>query len=149
MRAQGWWWAGMGMGMLACLGCGAEGDPELGMASRVPAGVTPAAVAPAMAEPAAVSPAPAADLTLRTREITVDRLIAGIVYADRVEAESGRVDQVFQSPMERQWETEVRDGKLETAQAEAPTVYAQTIKVGFLQAREVHAREVRIKPPGK
>jgi hypothetical protein len=81
---------------------------------------------------------------LRAKEIRADAVRAGIIYAKEVEANDGRVGRIFEGETEV-WERERKDDKVSAANIAADVIYAKEIKAGWVEAREIHAKKVRIR----
>jgi hypothetical protein len=129
-----------------------EASGVMPMATPAPApspAPTPAPPSPAPAPGPANPPAPTlplpplSDIVVRARDIEVDRLTAGLIIADKVEAEAGSIAHVHLQ-RDKRWQTEITDEDMDLPALTADLVYARNIKVRWLEAQQVWAREVHL-----
>ena len=158
---------------VAALGLGCSGDPEPGDGSGITrSGGTPTALDPervsgtgaATTPPATPGPAPTTPpvtapgpaptnpavapvaVVIRAEKITVDRLVARLVHAEKIEAQILTVDDLRQDQDPSLWQAELASHQLEMAELEADTVYAKEIHVRHLTASQVFAKRADVKP---
>jgi hypothetical protein len=90
-------------------------------------------------------PAPLAEgqRVVRAKELRAGRVRANIIYAKEVVADDGRVGQVFEGN-NKEWERGRTDQKLEAAEIVADVIYVKELRAGWVEAKEIHAKKVRI-----
>jgi hypothetical protein len=91
------------------------------------------------------APAPLAEgqRVVRAKELRAGRVRANIIYAKEVVADDGRVGQVFEGN-NKEWERGRTDQKLEAAEIVADVIYVKELRAGWVEAKEIHAKKVRI-----
>lgn len=117
----------------ALVGCGSPHE-ETDHPAEVP-GRTP--VAASFAGP------PASDDVVRAEEILVGRVSARFVLAEVVEARGGRIERVVRLD-DKRWQAEIEKRRLELSELTAERLYVKVLKAGWLEAGEVHAKEVKL-----
>ncbi len=80
---------------------------------------------------------------LRTRELHAGRLRARVIHARAVRADSGHVRRVVHDGAPPA-EAGARESRVEAADIVADEIWADSVEVSHLVAREVHAAEVTI-----
>lgn len=81
---------------------------------------------------------------LRVKEIKADRVHARVIYAKEVKARDGHIGRIVQGREDERWERGRADGKIEAPEVSADVIYAKEIEADWLEAGEVHAKEVKI-----
>ncbi len=122
----------------------AEAPPATTEGTPAPAAAGPAPGAPP-AVPAVSAPAAAPALRIvRAKEIEADRVTAGVIHAKKIECGGGRVGQ-SEKPGDDRWEAETKGAaKLQQVELVADVIYAKEVKCGWIEAREIHAKEIEI-----
>jgi hypothetical protein len=108
----------------------------------------PDAMAPPQPDENGPAPAPPTAVVVRATEINAAHIVAGTIFAEKIEAKGAQIEHVHQSPAERRWQGEVQPGKLNVAEIVADVIYAKDIKVGWLEAKHVFAKDVKIEQLG-
>jgi hypothetical protein len=84
---------------------------------------------------------------LRAKEIKADRVYARIIYAKEVKARDGRVGRVYTGEGGKGRKGDKGDwggGEVNTSEVSAEIIYAKEIKTDWIEADEIHAKEVKI-----
>ncbi len=89
------------------------------------------------------APPPRGDV-VRAKEIKAGRVHARVIYAKEVKARDGRVGRIIEDRDDKRWERGRSDGKIEVPEVFADVIYAKEIKADWIEAAEVHAKEVKI-----
>jgi hypothetical protein len=89
-------------------------------------------------------PPPARRDVLRVKEIKAGRVHARVIYAKEVKARDGHVGRIVEDRDDERWERGRRDGKIEAPEVSADVIYAKEIEADWIDAGEVHAKEVKI-----
>jgi hypothetical protein len=108
------------------------------------AAVTTAADAAPPAEPAADTRAP---LILRVRDITADRVIAGTIYAHRLDAKTGTAGAKGTPLSDMALAQELGPDNLKVTEVVADVLYAHDVHAGRIELQETHAAMVTIEKP--
>lgn len=106
-----------------------------------PAAPPPSRPPPRMPPPPA--PPPRGDV-VRVKEIKAGRVHARVIYAKEVKARDGRVGRILEDREDERWERGRHDGKIEAPEVFADVIYAKEIEADWIEAGEVHAKEVKI-----
>ena len=69
---------------------------------------------------------------------------ARVIYAKEVKARDGRVGRITEDRDAERWERGRSDGKIEAPEVFADVIYAKEIKADWIEAGEIHAKEVKI-----
>jgi hypothetical protein len=121
---------------------------------------TPAGVStpPVTAGPVEVPPVTVAGPNVDAKAIQADRLIADVVFVGELHAQSARIDQPVEDDKEKRYQVPGVDDHLQVPAVQAQIVRAESITVGYIEARQVFARSIKIdaqegggmgKPKGK
>lgn len=100
-------------------------------------------------EPTPVPPPPppraAPRRVVRAKVVQADRIEAGVIYARKVLADSGRIERMVEdrSGGARKARGHAK-ARLGGEVVRADVIYAERVQAGWLEAREVHAREIHI-----
>jgi hypothetical protein len=89
-------------------------------------------------------PAPRHHDVLRAKEIKAGRVHARVIYAKEVKAKGGRVGRIVQDSRDDSWERGRGDGEIDAPEVFADVIYAKEIEADWIEAGEVHAKEVKI-----
>jgi hypothetical protein len=80
---------------------------------------------------------------VRAKEIRANAVRARVIYAKEVKARDGRVGRVFEGRTE-EWERGRSDQELRGNVVEAEVIYAKEVRAEWIEAAEIHAKEVKI-----
>ena len=108
----------------------------------------PPAAPPTVGHPPPVAPLPAVapparQQVLRTKELRAHRVRARVIYAKEVTAGDGQVGRIFEGETE-EWERGRSDGKVDVPEVDADVIYAKEVKADWVEASEIHAKEIKI-----
>lgn len=77
---------------------------------------------------------------LRAKEIKAGRVSARVIYAKEVKAKDGRVGRVFHMEGNEDW----GGNEVKVPKVSADVIYAKEIHADWVEASEIHAKEVKI-----
>lgn len=97
---------------------------------------------PTRARPPPPPPPPARVQVLRVKEIKAGRVNARVIHAKEVKARDGRVGRIVEHRGQEGWGR--GRAKIEAPEVSADIIYAKEIETDWLDAGEVHAKEVKI-----
>jgi hypothetical protein len=120
-----------------------------------PTAPTPAPTAPTPA-PTAPTPAPTtpvadpgnATVVIRAEKLDARRIVARLIHAEKIEAESSSVADLRKDDGKR-WETEGARGEQSFDDLRADTIYCKEIRTVQLEAGQVFVKDMKIKGAGK
>ena len=87
-----------------------------------------------------------ATLVVRAEKLAATRIVARVIYAEKIEAEEAAVADLRLDD-NRLWQTEGTKGDLSFSDLHADTIYSKTIKVGQLEAEQVYVKDLKISKP--
>ena len=104
--------------------------------------------APAPAPTAPPPAMPAADpgnatVVIRAEKLTARRIVARLIYAEKIEAESSSVADLRKDDG-KLWETEGAKGEQSFDELRADTIYSKEIRTGQLEAAQVFVKDLKI-----
>lgn len=79
---------------------------------------------------------------LRVKEIKAGRVHARVIYAKEVKARRGHIGRIVRAG--DGWEKGRGEGEIDAPEVFADVIYAKEIKADWIEAGEVHAKEVKI-----
>jgi hypothetical protein len=136
---------------------GNAGELAVEQGSPAPA-PTPPAPAPTAPTPAPTAPTPApttpvadpgnATVVIRAEKLDARRIVARLIYAEKIEAESSSVADLRKDDGKR-WETEGARGEQSFDELRADTIYCKEIRTVQLEAGQVFVKDMKIKGAGK
>lgn len=84
-------------------------------------------------------PPPARDV-IHAKEIKAERVSARIIYAKEVKARDGRIGRIYHSKGQEDW----GGNEIKAPHVSAEIIYAKEIHADWVDAAEIHAKEVKI-----
>ena len=96
-------------------------------------------MAPATPPPDAGS----ATVIVRAQKIVAAKVVARLIYADVIEADWAVVEDLRQDDA-KLWEGQTGNHELSMPEVRADTIYVKTMQVGSLEAKRVHAKELKV-----
>ena len=87
-----------------------------------------------------------ATLVVRAEKLAATRIVARVIYAEKIEAEEAAVADLRRDD-NKLWQTEGTKGDLSFSDLHADTIYSKTIKVGQLEAEQVYVKDLKISKP--
>ncbi len=85
-------------------------------------------------------PLPSREKVIEVKEIHASRVSARVIYAKEVKARDGRVGRIVRGePRRENW----GGSELKTRTVSADVIYAKEIHADFVEADEIHAKEVK------
>jgi hypothetical protein len=78
------------------------------------------------------------------KEIKAGRVQARVIYAKEVKARGGHVGRIVKARDDKAWERGRGDGEIDAPEVFADVIYAKEITADWIEAGEIHAKEVRI-----
>ncbi len=94
--------------------------------------------------PPAPRPPPPAQDVLRAKEIKAGRVYARVIYAKEVKARGGRVGRTYTDGGGKGGKGGWGSGEIHAPEVSAEIIYAKEIKADWIEADEIHAKEVKI-----
>ena len=95
----------------------------------------------------AVMPPDAAPVIVRAHNIMAERIVAGVVYAHRIEAKSGRIGQAGEALPDAILAAQIGRMDLKVAELTVDILYAQDIQAGRVEIGEAHSESLKIDKP--
>ena len=83
-------------------------------------------------------------MIIRAEKIAARRIVARLIYAEKIEAEAAAVADLRQDES-KLWETEGAKAELSFVELRADTIYTKEIKVGQLEAAQVYVKDLKIR----
>lgn len=77
---------------------------------------------------------------LRAKEIKAGRVAARVIYAKEVKAKDGRVGRIYRAEGNEDW----GGNEVKIPEVSAEFIYAKEIHADWVEADEIHAKEVKI-----
>jgi hypothetical protein len=101
--------------------------------------------APAAAPPPAMPAANPGNATvvIRAEKLTARRIVARLIYAEKIEAESSSVADLRKDEG-KLWETEGAKGEQSFDELRVDTIYSKEIRTGHLEAAQVFVKDLKI-----
>jgi hypothetical protein len=90
---------------------------------------------------------PAPVLVVRAHNVTAERIVAGVVYAHRLQAKTGFVTQIGDALPDRALAAEIGRDDLKTTELVVDVLYAQDIQAARIEAKEAHVSALMINKP--
>jgi hypothetical protein len=94
---------------------------------------------PGTPSPRPPPPPPRQDV-LRVKEIKAGRVSARVIYAKEVKARQGNVGRIYRVEGNQDW----GGGEIKAPDVSADVIYAKEIHADWVEAAEIHAKEVKI-----
>jgi hypothetical protein len=95
---------------------------------------------PGRPSPQPPPPPPPRQDVLRTKEIKAGRVSARVIYAKEVKAKQGNVGRIYHVESNQDW----GGGEIKAPEVTADIIYAKEIHADYVEASEIHAKEVKI-----
>ncbi len=110
--------------------------------SRPPPPGTPAPRPPPPGRPIPQPPPPPPPQqnVLRAKEIKAGRVSARVIYAKEVKAKDGQVGRIYRVEGNQDW----GGNEIKVPEISADVIYAKEIHADWVEASEIHAKEVKI-----
>jgi hypothetical protein len=132
-------------------GLGVSGDPtrrSAGSAGEAAVSGGTTQPAPPTNPPPVAMPPPATDpvnatVIIRAEKIDARRIVARLIYAEKIEAASTAVADLRRDD-NKLWETEGAKAELSFDELRADTIYTKEIRVGQLEAAQVFVKDLKI-----
>jgi hypothetical protein len=115
---------------------------ENGPSQRPPPPGTPAPRPPPPGTPVPPQqpPPPPQQNVLRAKEIKAGRVSARVIYAKEVKAKDGHVGRIYRVEGNQDW----GGNEIRVPEISADVIYAKEIHADWVEASEIHAKEVKI-----
>jgi hypothetical protein len=113
-------------------------------APAAPPPAAPAAPPPAVSVP----PLPVPTTVLRARQIKAERIVAGVVFARKLDAKSGTVTTVSSPLPEAALEAQIGEDDVKMDELRVDVLYADDIQARSVLIRESHVLELRVRDRG-
>ena len=99
-------------------------------------------------QPVSPAPAPMADpgnatVIIRAQKLTARRIVARLIFAEKIEAESSAVADLRKDDG-KLWQTEGASGDLSFDELRADTIYSKEIRTGQLEAAQVFVKDLTL-----